>query len=75
MLSGLVFRETQFGSGRARRPYAPSLDRIDAEQPYSLKNCRLVLQAVNFALNAWGDEVFLDVAGAATRHESRADKP
>jgi hypothetical protein len=65
MLTGLPFRETPVGSGRARRPFAPSLDRIDSNQPYSRRNCRLVLQAVNFALNAWGDDVFLAIAEGA----------
>ncbi len=72
MLTGLPFMETKVGTGKAKRPFAPSLDRIDAEQLYSLKNCRLVLQAVNFALNAWGDEIFLEVAAAATAHNRKA---
>jgi hypothetical protein len=54
-------------NGRARRPFAPSLDRIDSNQPYSRRNCRLVLQAVNFALNAWGDDVFLAIAEDAIK--------
>jgi hypothetical protein len=65
MLTGLPFRETAVGTGKARRPYAPSLDRIESNQPYSQRNCRLVLQAVNFALNAFGDDVFLAIAEGA----------
>ena len=71
MLSGLAFRLTEVGSGAARRPYAPSLDRIDATLPYSRANCRLVLQAVNFALNSFGDDVFLEMARATTEHMNR----
>jgi hypothetical protein len=67
MLTGLPFRETAVGSGRARRPFAPPLDRIDSSQPYSRRNCRLVLQAVNFALNSGGDDVFLAIAEGAIR--------
>jgi hypothetical protein len=67
MLTNLPFRETQVGAGRARRPFAPSLDRIDSSQPYTRRNCRLVLQAVNFALNAFGDDVFLAIAEGAIR--------
>jgi hypothetical protein len=67
MLTGLAFRETSVGAGKARRPFAPSLDRIDSSQSYSRRNCRLVLQAVNFALNAWGDDVFLAMAEGAIK--------
>jgi hypothetical protein len=72
MLTGLPFEESRVGSGRARKPYSPSLDRSDPTLPYTRGNCRLVLQAVNFALNAWGDEVFLKIAAAATRHGHEA---
>jgi len=65
MLTGLPFKETAVGTGKARRPFAPSLDRIETNQPYSQRNCRLVLQAVNFALNAFGDDVFLAIAEGA----------
>jgi hypothetical protein len=70
-VSGLSFSGERIGSGKARRPYYPSLDRVDPEQPYTLENCRLVLQAVNFGLNAYGDEVYLRIARAtAHRDES-----
>jgi hypothetical protein len=74
MLAGLPFKEVQVGTGQARKPYAPSLDRIDPEQPYTRENCRLVLQAVNFALNAWGDEVFVEITKAAVEHRRAADQ-
>lgn len=45
-----------------RKPYAPSLDRLDNSRPYSLDNCRLVCVAVNIAINEWGEEIFGDVA-------------
>jgi hypothetical protein len=69
--TGMAFLETKVGTGRARRPYAPSLDRIDPERPYTRENCRLVLQAVNFALNAWGDEVFALITEAAVKHRAK----
>ncbi len=75
MLTGLPFRETPVGSGRARRPFPPSLDRIDSNQPYSRRNCRLVLQAVNFALNAWGDDVFRAIAEGAITFRGVLGKP
>ena len=70
-LSGLPFSGEKIGTGKAQRPYYPSLDRIDPERPYSVDNCRLVLQAVNFALNAFGDEVYLTIAQAVAQKISR----
>ena len=60
---------------RVRKLLAPSLDRIDSNQPYSRRNCRLVLQAVNFALNAWGDDVFLAIAEGAITFRGVLGKP
>lgn len=57
-VTGLDFSNDAYGSGAAKRAFAPSLDRIDPAKPYSRENCRFVLVAVNFALNAFGDEVF-----------------
>ena len=65
-MTGLPFDERQVGTGRARRPFAPSLDREDPEKPYTVENCRLVLQGVNFALNSFGDDTFLTIATAAS---------
>ena len=53
-VSGLEFSEVQVGGGRARRPYAPSLDRIDTRRGYEPDNVRLVCAVANFAMNAWG---------------------
>jgi hypothetical protein len=75
MLTKLPFRETSVGAGRARRPFAPSLDRIDSRQAYSRRNCRLILQAVNFALNAWGDDVFFAIAEGAITARDPAISP
>lgn len=74
-LTGLRFAETIVGTGRAKRAFAPSLDRIDPEGAYSLDNCRLVLAAVNFALNRFGIETFdqIVVGRARTRRWLRQD--
>jgi hypothetical protein len=45
-----------------RRPYAPSIDRIVGADGYSVDNCRLVVVAVNLAMNEWGAEVFARIA-------------
>ena len=42
---------------KGKRPYAPSIDRIECSDGYLPGNCRLVCVAVNFALNVWGEDV------------------
>ena len=44
-----------------RRPYLPSLDRIDSSKGYVAGNVRLVCVAANLAMNSWGEEVFFDI--------------
>lgn len=41
-----------------RKPYAPSIDRMDCAQGYIPSNCRVVCLAVNYAMNVWGEDVF-----------------
>lgn len=48
--------------GGNRRPYAPSVDRIDASRPYEPGNVRLVCVCVNYALNEWGEKVLRQMA-------------
>lgn len=47
---------------RKRKPFAPSLDRIDCSLGYVPGNVRLVCVAVNIALADWGDAVFEKIA-------------
>lgn len=54
------------GSKR-RRPYAPSLDRIDSALSYTADNCRLVCVAANMALGEWGINVATRVARGLVR--------
>ena len=65
----LEFSSALVGSSLVKRVYAPSLDRIKAGAPYTRENCRLVMVAVNFAMNAWGQDVYLTLARAAVRAE------
>jgi hypothetical protein len=65
----LEFSFDLVGSSFVKRPYAPSLDRIKAGAPYTRENCRLVMVAVNFAMNDWGQDVYLTLARAAVRAE------
>lgn len=53
-LTGLPFN-FDFSDGTATNPYAPSLDRIDQNnRDYSESNTRVVLLAVNKAINEYG---------------------
>lgn len=61
MVTGIEFQFTKF-EGSSRRPFAPSLDRIDSSKGYTPQNCRLVCVLVNLALNEWGLEPLLKVA-------------
>jgi len=59
-VSGVEFDPRKYGSHR--RPFAPSVDRIDSGVGYVFSNVRLVTVAVNLALNEWGDAVFDRIA-------------
>ncbi len=39
-----------------RRPFMPSIDRIDSNLGYVSGNCRIVCVITNFAMNVWGHE-------------------
>lgn len=40
-----------------KRPFAPSIDRIDSRIGYLPGNCRIVCVAANYAMNCWGEMV------------------
>lgn len=74
IVSGLPFSYTRGLPTKDRRnPYAPSVDRINCSIGYTKRNCRLVVLAVNIALNLWGDDLFFEVCEAtcATRKVQR----
>ncbi len=74
-LSGIPFDLRVVGVGQARRPFAPSLDRVDASGGYTRDNTRLVCQAVNFALNAFGEDVFREIVLAAAKFDPEEVRP
>ena len=57
-LTGIEFQFERIGEKRKRRPFAPSLDRIDYSKGYTKNNVRLVCSIVNIALSDFGDEAF-----------------
>lgn len=61
MISGIQFEFVYEGTA-SRRPYAPSLDRIDSMKGYTAGNVRLVCVAVNLAMNQWGLDVLMRIA-------------
>lgn len=67
-LTGIQF-DCNFGSAYSRRPWAPSLDRIDSKIGYVEGNCRLVCVAVNTALNEWGLDVLRTIAEALLEYK------
>ena len=59
-LTYLRFRETDKNDGE-RRPFIPSVDRIDRREGYIKDNVRLVCVAVNKALFTWGESVLDEI--------------
>lgn len=65
-LSGIPFNHDKAGT---RRAFGPSLDRIDCGLGYVPGNVRLVVYAVNAAMNEWGFDTLLAVArGVVGKH-------
>ncbi len=54
-----------------KRPWSPSIDRIDSRLGYSADNCRLVCTAVNIAMNEWGEDVIARIARFYKRRNTR----
>lgn len=62
-VTGLAFNN-EVVKAFSRRPYAPSIDRIDSSKGYAPANCRLVCVVTNLAMNEWGDKVITAMAKA-----------
>lgn len=67
-LTGIPFDLSK--TKHSRRPFCPSLDRIDSTRGYTKDNVRLVCTAVNLALNEWGIDVFEQVAKGYLRQQT-----
>jgi hypothetical protein len=54
-VSNVPFDITNTDDKKWRRPFRPSIDRIDSSGHYTRDNSRLVCSLVNFAMGAWGE--------------------
>ena len=52
-----------------KRPWYPSIDRINSKKGYIKDNCRVVCVAVNLAMNEWGESVLIRIASAMRGNE------
>jgi hypothetical protein len=69
-VSGIQFCFDKHGDA-VKRPLAPSIDRVDSFQGYTIANIRLVCVAVNLAMNQWGIDLFRRIAdGVVKRQEA-----
>lgn len=59
-LTGQPF-DRYYKSGPGKRPFIPSLDRIDSNKGYEVGNIRLVTSIVNLALNDFGSIPFFEM--------------
>lgn len=59
-ITGHGFSFDRFGN-TLKRPFVPSIDRIDSSIGYVPGNCRVVCSLVNIAMNAWGEAPLLAV--------------
>lgn len=68
-VTGIPFEITT-RPGCERRPFAPSIDRIESSKGYTPSNCRLVCGMVNTAMGAWGEGVFWSMVRRAKRRKT-----
>lgn len=71
-VSGMAFSDAVHG---VRRPFYPSLDRIDCSRGYFVDNCRLVCAIVNYAMSDFGEAAFRIIARATVANELLRDMP
>lgn len=62
-VSGISFSDEEVNDAH-KRPYMPSIDRIECAKGYTRDNVRIVCVAVNTLLQDWGDSVFHEIVCA-----------
>ena len=72
-VTGHEFNFGRYGNTK-KRPFVPSIDRIDSSRGYSIDNCRIVCSITNIAMNAWGEHPLksLILASAIGRGQKEA---
>ena len=73
-LTGLKF-DMNRASKTQINPYSPSIDRKDSNKGYTNENVRIVLSAVNSALNQFGDDIMLPILKAMIKSIEKNAKP
>lgn len=74
-VSGVPFAKRLVSDGK-RDPWAPSIDRIENRQGYTLENVRVVSLAANIAMGDWGFDVLLRLTRGIHRSSlTLADEP
>lgn len=66
-VTGIDFNLDQHGN-TTKRPFAPSIDRIDSKNGYTRTNIRIVCAAANVAIGAWGEDVLFRIASSMVKH-------
>lgn len=71
-VSGLPFKTAQQkNKSDPRSAFTPSIDRINNLKGYSVNNCRLVLSAINYGMNEWGEDQYYSIALAVVAYAAQ----
>lgn len=68
-----VAKEVEGLSTRRKRPWAPSIDRIDSSRGYHIDNIRLVCVAVNIARQDFPDEILFKMARGLSNMDNASE--
>lgn len=71
-LTGLAF-EFVFDKNFSKRPFSPSIDRINSKLGYTKDNVRIVCSIVNSALSEYGDHIFDTICLARMQYKNSGD--